>query len=322
MSVTKAFLLGAGLGTRLRPLTNNLPKPLIPVFNVPLIQYAIEHCAAAGITRFAINTHHLPAAWENLCRPPENRDVGDRPPSSEAGRAGHALLQMDITLFHEPTLLETGGGLKNIEPWIAGDSILVYNGDILAGLDLHKLLAAHQASDNVVTLGLRSQGPALHVAFDGHRVSDIHHKLGVAEGSHQFTGIYCIEPELLEHIPARRKISVIPALLELAREGRLGGCLLDQGYWLDLGTREAYLAAHRPESPLAPDHLINPEASIGPDAKVIDSVVGPGCAIGAGAVVRDCVLWPNTSVASGARLTNCILYSSTPATGTHQDADL
>jgi NDP-sugar pyrophosphorylase family protein len=186
--IRKAFLLGAGLGTRLRPLTDALPKPLIPVLGAPLIRYAIDHCAAAGITEFAINTHHLPETWKDYF------------PGSREG-SGESPCAPRIDFFHEPVLLETGGGIKNIEEWIAGEPILVYNGDILANPDLARLISTHRASGNLATLGVRSNGPALHLALDGRQVVDIHHKLGVAAGTHQFTGIYCIEPELLDSIP-------------------------------------------------------------------------------------------------------------------------
>lgn len=303
--VTKAFLLGAGLGTRLLPLTGVLPKPLIPVFHRPLVHYALDHCLAAGISEFAINTHHLPEAWH------------DAFPSGEYRGA-------PIAFFHEPELLETGGGIKNIEAWIGGDTILVYNADILTDLALDRLLADHAASRAVATLALRNEGPALHIAVDGMRVVDIRHQLGIAPGTHQFTGIYCVGPELLDRLPPNEKISVIPAFLELARDGLLAASFHNDTLWLDLGTHEAYLDAHREDSPVAPlpENWIHPGSSIDPTARVVRSVVDAGCVIGAGAVIRDSVLWPETQVAPGAQLTNCIVYSSTPATGTRHKADL
>ena len=125
--MTKAFVLGAGLGTRLRPLTDALPKPLIPVFHRPLIQYALDHCLAAGIREFAINTHHLPEKWPEYF-----------PDGTYRGAP--------VTFFHEPELLETGGGIKNIASWIGDDPVLVYNGDILTDLDLPRLLETHTSS--------------------------------------------------------------------------------------------------------------------------------------------------------------------------------
>ena len=120
-SIKKAFLLGAGLGTRLRPLTDILPKPLIPVFNRPLIEYAFDQCLAVGIEEFAVNTHHLPRKWLEAF-----------PDQSYQG--------LPLKFFHETVLLETGGGLKNIEDWTEGQPILVYNGDILTTLNLGGLL--------------------------------------------------------------------------------------------------------------------------------------------------------------------------------------
>lgn len=298
--VTKAFLLGAGLGTRLRPLTDVLPKPLIPVFHRPLVHYALDHCLAAGLTEFAINTHHLPEAWARVF-----------PDASYRGAP--------VTFFHEPVLLETGGGIKNIEEWIAGEPIVVYNADILAQFDLARLVAAHCSSGAEATLALRSAGPALHVAIDGPRVVDIHSRLGAAPGTHQFTGVYCIGPELLARLPAGENISVIPAFLELAREGLLGAALHDEGLWLDLGTREAYLDAHRAAG-LGP--ALHPDARIDLTAAVEGSVAGPGASVGPDAVVLNSVLWPHTKVAAGAQLTNCVVYSSTPAAGAHHNADL
>lgn len=299
-AVSKAFLLGAGLGTRLRPLTNVRPKPLIPVFHRPLIEHALDHCLAAGISEFAINTHHLPGEWE--------RAFPD-----------HSYRGAPLTFFHEEVLLETGGGLKNIEDWIGNEPVLVYNGDILTGISLESLLENHLSSDALATLALRSEGPALHVAVRDGRVIDIHHQLGAAEGTHQFTGVYCIDPAILHRIPPAEKVSIIPTFLELAREGLLGASRHDDGHWLDLGTRQAYLEAHH-DSTLGV--AIHPEASIDPQAAVAGSVVGPGATIEAEATVLNCVLWPGTWVARGAQLTNCIVYSSTPAAGTHHEADL
>ena len=293
--IRKAFLPGAGLGTRLKPLTDLLPKPLVPLFHRPLIEWAMASCRAAGIREFAINTHHLPERWE---------EVGDGWEIDGQGLAGGNGLPskagswqgLPLHLFHEPLLLETGGGVKNIEAWTAGESVLVHNGDIFSSLPLERLIAAHEASGDPVTLALRSRGEARHIALDGDRAIDIRGMLGRAEGTHVFSGIYCFHRELLDLIPAGEKVSVIPAFLELARQGRLGAVVLDEGDWRDLGDPASYLAAHR-ELALGP--VIHPAARIDPAATVEHSVVGPGAGIEAGARVRDSVVWPGARVAAG-----------------------
>jgi mannose-1-phosphate guanylyltransferase len=295
--VNNAFILGAGLGNRLRPLTGQLPKPLVPLFHRPLAEWAMEACAKAGITRFAVNTHHLPEAWD--------------------GFGGSA----DLTLFHEPTLLETGGGLKNISNWIGGDAVLVHNGDIFSTIALEKLIAAHEASGLPVTLAVRSEGVAKHIALDASatRVLDIRNTLGRGNGTHTFTGIYCVSPAFLDLIPPAEKISVIPAFLELAESGKLGAIVLDEGVWLDLGDRESYLKAHQ-ELGLGP--ATHPLATIAPDANVERSIIGPGAIVEAGATVRDSVLWPGTRVTEGAVIDRCIVFSRVPARGYQQNADI
>lgn len=291
-----AFILGAGLGNRLRPLTDRLPKPLVPLFHRPLAEWAMEACARAGIERFAVNTHHLPEAWD------------DFNPA------------YDMTLFHEPVLLETGGGLKNIEPWMGDEPLLVHNGDIFSTLPLEKLIAAHEASGLPVTLALRSEGVAKHIALDpsGARVTDIRKLLGRVEGTHVFSGIYCVSPGFLDRIPAGKKISVIPAFIELAEIGQLGAVVLDEGVWLDLGDREFYLQAHR-ELDLGP--AIHPQAVV-EGATIVRSVVGPGAVIEAGAVVRDSVIWPGGRVGGDAVLERCVVFSTEQVGGSHQDCDL
>ena len=317
--MTKAFILGAGLGTRLRPLTARLPKPLVPLFHRPLAEWALLACARAGCQRFSVNTHHLPEAWAAVGRATESMPTitgTNGLPASTRVWAGH-----EVSLFHEPDLLETGGGLKNLTEWLAGDSLLVHNGDIFSTLPLEKLIAEHEASGLPVTLALRSHGEARHIAVDADasRCTDIRGRLGRAEGTHVFSGIYCVNAELLEHFPAGGKISVIPAFLELAREGRLGTAVLDEGEWLDLGDRTAYLQAHR-QLALAP--AIHPEAIIEPGARVEGSVVGPGAVVRAGAIVRNSVIWPACEVAENAVLDDCIVYSESPARGIRCGEDL
>ena len=166
--IAQAFVLGAGLGTRLRPLTDFLPKPLVPLFHKPLAEWAVEACEAAGCGRFAINTHHLPEMWKGF----------------GAGR--------DVTFFHEPVLLDTGGGLKNIEGWVDDGSLLVHNGDIFSSMDLKRLIAAHEAGNDEVTLALRSGGGEKRISLGaGGRVEDVR---GEVRG---LPGYACVHGDLL-----------------------------------------------------------------------------------------------------------------------------
>ena len=292
----QAFILGAGLGTRLRPLTNRLPKPLVPVFHRPMAAYALDACIASGISRFAVNTHHLAGQWDQFMTPAE----------------------VILDFFHEPVLLDTGGGLKNIEAWIGDQPTLVHNGDILTTLPLQNLIAAHEATENLVTLAIRSHGPPPHIALDasGTRVADIRGMLGNANGTHGFTGVYCMNPEFLRLLPAGEITSVIPAFLECIRLGKLGAAVIDEGVWLDLGDRDSYLAAHR-DLALAPK--VHPDAAIAPSATIEDSVVGPGARVGRGARLAGCVVWPGAHVSADADLTNCIV--ATEAGGKREGVD-
>lgn len=304
--MTKAFLLGAGLGTRLRPMTETVPKPLVPVFHRPLAMHALDHLARAGIQEVAINTHHLSEQWQETF--PENHYRG-----------------LKLHFFHEETLLETGGGIRNISDFIGTDSILVYNGDILTDIRIDRLITGHFSSNNTATLAVRSDGPARHLAVEGRKVVDIHRKLDVADGTHQFTGIYCIDPEILDLIPPDEKVSIIPAFLKLAEEGLLGAYLADVGQWLDLGTRDSYLETHGigAELPAGSDETpVHPEAIVDSSATITNSWIGPGCRVGANAKITNSILWPHSEVTSGSTLDHCIVHSREAVSGDHRGQDL
>jgi len=304
--ISQAFVLGAGLGTRLKRLTQALPKPLVPVAGKQLIRYAFDHLVNAGVERLIVNTHHCADAY---------------------GRAfpSGSYRQASLAFRNEPVLLETGGGIKNVEDLIGDAPFLVYNGDILATLPLEPAIVHHFAADNEVTLILRSHGGPLQVAFDPKtaRVVDIAHRLGRAPGTHLFTGIYVVNPAFLRRLRLE-KLSVIPAFLEMITQGAaLGAIVLDEGDWWDLGTREQYLEVHRILRAAHPEECwVHPTAQVDPTARLTGATyVGAGAKIGAKAHLHDSVLWEGTTIAQESTLTGCIVTENQTVCGTHTDTD-
>ena len=311
-----AFVLGAGLGTLLKKLTATLPKPLIPVYQRPLITYAFDHLIDLGIDRFVINTHHLAGAYD-----------GAFPDRLYRGAS--------IEFRHEPELLETGGGIANVGDLLGEELFIVYNGDILTDLPLQEAKRVHMASDNVVTLVLRSSGPANHVAWDqsSGKITDIRNLAETGDpGSCQFTGVYFVEPGFKDLFEVGVKKSVIPVFLDLIRASRLGGVLADGGHWWDLGDRESYLDAHAAMRGVAfpaydPDEAgltaIHASASVHENAQILGaSCLGANAQVGDGAVVEHTVVWPGASVEAGACLKRCVVRSGERVSGAHQNEDL
>ena len=305
-----AFVLGAGLGTRLLPLTERRPKPLIPVVNRPLITHAFDHLIAAGVERFIVNTHWRAERYAEFF--PEGKWRG-----------------CPVTFIHEtPEVLETAGGIWNARHHLGDGPFIVYNGDIFSDLPLAPALAAHRAAANEVTLILRSHGGNTNVAFDAAdgRILDLRRALRPEiEPHHLFTGIYIVEPGFIARIPAAQKLSVVPVFHEMIRAGAsLGGIVLDEGAWWDLGSRSEYLAVHTALAARAEKSApwISPAASLSPDAKISGATaIAAGASIGAGAMLHDCIVWENATVAPGARLTRCILADGVTVSGEHTDAD-
>jgi mannose-1-phosphate guanylyltransferase len=323
----KAFVLGAGLGERLRPLTDQLPKPLVPVLHRPLISWAFQHLSAQlGVSEFVVNTWHLAERYAETY--PEGHWEG-RP----------IRLRKDA-----PVLLDTGGGMANVRDLLAGnEAFAVYNGDVMADFDLTALEREHHARGNMVTLGLRSSGPLLNVAFDpaSGLIKDMRGALNSGfPASYLFTGVYIVNPEFLQHLTVGVKESVVPVFLRLIEAGaKIGGCVVDEGQWWDLGSRASYLSLHQQmlrEPELFPHFLSKQErlayhaahpavaatAAIAPTAELIGhNVVAEGARVHDGAVLEDCVLWPGAEVASGVRLSRCIVRGGITASESSVDRD-
>jgi mannose-1-phosphate guanylyltransferase len=225
-SIRTSFILGAGLGTRLRPLTNNCPKPLLPAGGRPLITYAMDHLISVGIERFIVNTHYFAEAY--------NKAFPDR-----------QWRGFPITFRYEPVLLDTAGGIKNIEDLLDGDeTILVYNGDTFTDLPLVNLINAHYTKRKEVTLALRSSGSPLNVNLNAQgEICDLRHTLddsGVK--SCLFTGIYIVEKPFFRRLRAGRKESVVPVFISMIKEqpGSVAGIIIDDGRWYDIGSVAEY----------------------------------------------------------------------------------
>ena len=304
-----AFVLGAGLGTRLRTLTAQLPKPLLPVCNRPLITRAFAHLRIAGVSRFVVNTHWQAQAY------------------GEAFPGGHWEGHPVAFSNESPEVLETAGGLKHAQELLpGGEPFWVYNGDILSTLPLQEAWEAHRRAGNEVTLVLRSKDGPLQVSLEraSGRVLDLGCRLQPNRpAEYLFTGIYLVEPGFLQRIPAGEKLSVVPVFLDMIRQGaRLGGVVVDGGEWWDLGTREQVLAVHGAFA-VEGAPWVAASAAVDASSRILGaSAVGAGAVVEAGAVLEDTIVWEGARILEGSKLRRCIVTRGAVVSGIHTDADL
>ena len=312
--IRQAFVLGAGLGIRLRPLTDELPKPLVPIFQKPLITFALDHLIDIGVESFIINTHRLPDVFTDAFPQSRYRDAA-------------------IKLVHEPVLLETGGGIKNIEADLGNEPFITYSGDVLTNIRLQPLIDEHFGRGNDVTLALRHTRLGSAVAFRDNRVVDISKRYGIP-GEFDFANVAVWNSSVFARIPPKQKISFIPILGDwIGQGGKIGGVVLEEGKWFNLGSRSEYLEVHRVISSEAwrPDYIksthwfdpVHASAIVDPSAQRRGcSVVGRDCRVGAGAILEDTILWPGAQIASKSELVGCIVRAQKSVSGIHRNIDI
>ncbi|HEY5932861.1 MAG TPA: nucleotidyltransferase family protein [Nitrospira sp.] len=229
----KAMILAAGLGTRLRPLTNTIPKPLLPVGGTPLIVWNLLLLKRHGIRQVVINLHHLG-------------------PMIEQALGTGSKFGIRITYSHEPVILGTGGGIKQAEPHFSGEPVLILNGDTLVEMDLEALRDFHRTCNAAATLVLREDSDAagwgLVEVGDHNQIMRITGKgLGGSRPTvpRMFAGIHILHPRLLRQVPKGVASSIIDLYVAAIEQGEtvLGYDL--QGYWSDIGTVERYTQAEK-----------------------------------------------------------------------------
>jgi NDP-sugar pyrophosphorylase family protein len=320
----KAILLAGGRGTRLRPLTLHTPKPIVPIFDRPFLQYQIDLLRQVPeIDEIVLSLNYQPRRIEEV--------FGD---GSDLG--------LHLRYVVEPSPLGTGGAIKFAAGGYKGDPLVVFNGDVFTSVDLPALIALHRERhakativltpvDNPTAYGLVETDAAGNVLAFLEKPSPDQIRCDTINA-----GIYVLEPETLDRIPADTVFSIergyFPSLVE---QHETFVAHIYRGYWIDIGTPHKYAQAHRDIMDgrfLAPPFATSPgTALVSPDARIEDdvtiegpcfvdagavikrgarigpyTVIGKHCHIGEGADIGGAILWPNTWVDSEARLGSVI----------------
>jgi len=318
----QAIVLVGGEGTRLRPLTSDVPKPAVTLVDRPFLAYAIEWLAAHGVAEIVLACGFLPEVLREA--------LGD-----EEERAG-----VRITYVAEPEPLGTAGAIRFAAEAIGDrleDRFFALNGDVLADLDLSALMRTHQERGARATIGLHpvddSSAYGLVRCDEEGQVLEFLEKTGEAVPGEINAGAYVLERSVLDLVPAGRACSIEREVFPRLVDDGLCGLLLD-GYWMDIGTPERYLQAswdilertvHTRVEPTAPgllvaaDAAIDEEARVGPravvsagckverGAEVGDSVLLEGCTVARDALVQGSILAPGAEVEPGAVLRNAVV---------------
>ena len=308
----KAMVLAAGLGTRLRPLTYEIPKPMVPVLDRPVMAHIVNLCQRQGFDQLVANLHYFPDTIRTY--------FGDR-----------------LEYRYEEELLGTAGGVRNVRDFFGDDPVVIISGDALTDIDLKALVERHTSAGGIGTLTVkrvedtREYGVVLH-DNDG-RISGFQEKPHPDEALSDLgnCGIYCFSPEIFDYFPEDDFVDwandVFPVLLENDVPFYIHEI---QEYWNDVGSLEelrsgtfdalrGHLQIELPgeevddgvtisEGTSLPDDCevqgpvwIGQDVQIGAGARLMGPVViGDGARVGAGAAVRDSILFPGTQVADGA----------------------
>jgi len=307
----RAMLLCAGMSTRLGPLGEERPKPMLPVCGFPIRAYGIANLVAHGITELVVNTHHL----GDLIR----RELGD-------GRQYGAR----IRYLHEDVILGTGGGLKHALPLLDPDDrdepFVSCNGKLIFDLDVTALVAAYRSAaaitpDLLGMMVVRRVPDALDWGAVDVRDGRVHDILGT--GAHMFCGVHVTRPSVVARLPDSEACMIRQGYLPWLRAGgTVAAFEQEAGYFAEHSTPERYVESNRallagaplrhPPGRLAgidPTARIHPSAAIEGPVKIgAGAVIGPGASIGAGTVIGDgavviapvagAIVWAGARVAS------------------------
>lgn len=321
----KGFVLAAGFGTRLAPITETVPKALMPVGNVPLIGYSLRLLAHHGITEVAVNLHHLPKAVKEA--------VGD------GSRFG-----VEVTYSHEEEILGTGGGLKQMADFLS-ETFVVVNADTVVDCDLTAIVGEHRANGALATMVLREdprQDEFGLIELDSS--SRIRRILGQGDTDqplkpYMFTGVHVMEPRLLDYIPAGVNTCVNRYAYNkaLQNDEPLYGSVIDT-YWADSGTPSRYLRvnddalertmqlrhidplegfAHAPTKDVAEVVRLGEGVQLGQDARLVPPVIlGDGTKVGDNATVGPyCVVGKKVAIGKGARVSHSVVLNGSKIEG-------
>ena len=233
----KAMILAAGLGTRLRPLTDNRPKALVELSGRTLLEITLSRLRAFGVTEVIVNVHHFADMVTDYLR--SNKNFG-----------------MRIEISREDVLLDTGGGLKKAswffleDPSRFDESFLLHNVDVISNIDLGRMLQFHSENHTLATLAVQARETSRPLLFDDHnqlrgRLIDNKDSVISSEARNlssmplqvlAFSGIHVISPRLLPMLTEEGVFSIIPSYLRLAAQGeKILAFRSDQYYWRDLG---------------------------------------------------------------------------------------
>lgn len=321
---TKAILLVGGKGTRLAPLTNNTPKPMLKVAGKPVTEHQIIKARDAGITELVLATSYLAEVFEPY--------FGD---GSNFG--------ISITYAIEKEPLGTGGAIANAARNLTlkdGESVVIFNGDVLSGHDLRAQIALHQDKNADVTLYLtKVADPRAYgcVPIDStSRVTAFLEKMENPVADTINAGCYVFRSSTLSQIPTERVVSVeretFPMLLESG--SRVFG-YLDQNYWIDMGTPQSFIKASRdlilnpelsgatvgvshgalieddveihPSANVGDGSVISSGSKVGPDSRISGSIIGNRVQIAAGVEIHDSYISSDLAIDSGQKIIGQIL---------------
>ena len=271
----EAIILVGGLGTRLRPLTKTIPKPLLPLANVPMIERMI---------------HNLPEKIDRIILAVSYglKEMLEHFKKTNVGRK--------IIIVPEENPLGTGGAMKNCEQYLTGTTA-VFNGDVVSSIDLEKMIEYHQSMKAKGTLALwEVDNPNRFgvVKFVNGEILEFQEKPPKGEELSNFinAGTYILEPEIINMIPANQKISIERDIYpKIVGNGLYG--MSFEGYFIDAGTPQSYLEANfkllEPNKE-SENKKIKNNVQIHENSKVIDSIIGPNVIIGPNTIIEKCVI--------------------------------
>jgi NDP-sugar pyrophosphorylase family protein len=312
----KAVVLVGGEGTRMRPLTETTPKPLIPLVDRPGLDHVLDHLARHGVHEVVLSSPYLERTFHPFI----------------AARHGDP----GITWITETEPLGTGGAVVNALAALGDEPFFALNGDILTDLDLTAMLAFHRDRDAAVTIALHRAEDARAFGLIEHdddgRVRAFLEKPQEAVAGDVNAGTYLLDPAVLRSWTADSPISIEREIFpDVIAGGNAVFGFAGECYWMDLGTPEKYLEAHRDmlagrvrglsyEAPwIAPTadvedgasideaSAVGAEARIAPGATIERSVIHPGSSVAVGAVVTDSIVGPGAHVGAGAKVTGSVL---------------